>query len=369
MNDVWGYMIWGNTLKDWLIAIGIIAGCLIIARIIKSVIITRIRKMASGTKTTLDDFIVSVLDTTVMPFLYIVGAYSGIQYLTIDPRIQRILHAALLFVSIYYVIRLITKIIAYLFERMLDKRKGHHSKLPQARGILIIINIVVWIAGLLFVINNLGYNITSIIAGLGIGGIAIALAAQTVLGDLFSYFVIFFDKPFEVGDFIVNGDKMGTVEFIGIKTTRLRALGGEELIFANTALTNSSLQNFKRMQNRRVVFTLKVVYETPVEKLKSIPAMIRKIIESQPDVKFDRAHLSGLGDFSLNYEIVYIILTDDYNTYMDRQQAIYLDIATEFKKEKIEFAFPTQKLLVNNEDDDVQREPTNGTKTAETTKS
>lgn len=353
-------VIWGNSLRDWLIAIGIIAGCLIIARLIKSIIISRIRKMASGTKTTLDDFIVSILDSTVMPFLYIVGVYSGLQYLYIDPRIQRILHATLLVVSIYYIIRLITKIIGYLFERALNKNNGHHSRLPQAKGLLIIINIVIWTAGLLFLINNLGYNITSILAGLGIGGIAIALAAQTVLGDLFSYFVIFFDKPFEVGDFIVNGDKMGTVESIGVKTTRIRALSGEELIFSNTALTNSSIQNFKRMMNRRIVFTFKVVYETPTEKLKIIPGIIRKIIEAQPDVKFDRAHFVGFGDFSLNFEVVYIVLTDDYNVYMDRQQAIYLAIAEEFKKEKIDFALPSQKLMINNEDEDGKKELTDG---------
>lgn len=365
MNEFMKTVIWGNSLRDWLIAIGIIAGCLIIARLIKTFIISRIRKLASGTKTTLDDFVVDVFDTTVVPFLYIVGVYSGIQYLYIDPRIQRVLHAALLVISIYYFIRLITKIVGYLFERMLDKKKGHHSRLPQARGILIIINIVVWALGLLFLIDNLGYNITSILAGLGIGGIAIALAAQAVLGDLFSYFVIFFDKPFEVGDFIVNGDKMGTVETIGIKTTRLRALGGEELIFSNTALTNSSIQNFKRMMNRRVVFTLKVVYETSTEKLKIIPGIIRQIIEAQPDVKFDRAHFTEFGEFSLNFEVVYIILTDDYNLYMDRQQSIYLAIADGFKKEKIDFALPSQKLMINNKDENGKKELTNGVKPVE----
>src|SRR3546814_878321 len=145
----------------------------------------------------------------------------------------------------------------------------------QNRGIMFILNVVIWIFGLVLLLSNLGYDVTAIVAGMGIGGIAIALAAQTILGDLFSYFVIFFDRPFEIGDFIVVDDKSGTVEYVGIKTTRLKSLGGEQLVFSNTDLTNSRLHNYKRMERRRIVFKLGVVYETPEKKLKLIPEIGR----------------------------------------------------------------------------------------------
>ncbi|MCZ7615125.1 MAG: mechanosensitive ion channel family protein [Ignavibacteriaceae bacterium] len=173
--------------------------------------------------------------------------------------------------------------------------------------------------------DNLGFDISAVIAGLGIGGIAIALAAQTILGDLFSYFVIFFDRPFEVGDFITVQDKSGTVEYTGIKTTRLRSLSGEQLVFSNHDLTNSRIHNYKKMERRRVVFTLRVIYQTTAEQIESIPKLVREIIESQQDVAFDRGHFASYGDFSLNFEFVYFVLEADYNKYMNIQQAINIE--------------------------------------------
>jgi small-conductance mechanosensitive channel len=203
------------------------------------------------------------------------------------------------------------------------------------------------VLGLVFLLDNLGFEISAVIAGLGIGGIAIALAAQAILGDLFSYFVIFFDRPFEIGDFIVIGDKKGNVEYIGIKTTRLRSLSGEQLVFSNTDLTNSRIQNFRRMERRRVVFKLGVVYETPGNQLAEIPVIVKEIIDEQPDVTFDRGHFASYGDFSLNFEFVYYVMSSDYNKYMDTQQAINLKIYQEFEKRGIVFAYPTQTLYLN----------------------
>jgi small-conductance mechanosensitive channel len=185
------------------------------------------------------------------------------------------------------------------------------------------------------------------VAGLGIGGIAVALASQALLGDLFSYFVIFFDKPFEIGDFIIVGDKLGVVEYVGIKTTRIHALSGEQIVFSNTDLTNSRVHNFKKMEKRRVVFKLGVIYQTPAEKLKSIPRIVKDIIEEQQDVTFDRGHFQSFGDFSLNFEFVYYVAGADYNKYMDIQQAINFSINDIFAREKIEFAYPSQTLFVN----------------------
>jgi small-conductance mechanosensitive channel len=349
MKEVLNYIIWGNAVQAWAISLAIIAGCIILAKLLQRIVIIRIRKAAERTSSTLDDFIISVLQRSAMPYLVILSVYLGLNYLWLDPRIARILHVAILFISVFFIIRTITDVIGYFFRVYAEKGNSAQAQVKQARGILVIINIIIWIIGIVFLIDNLGYDITTIVAGLGIGGIAIALAAQTILGDLFSYFVIFFDKPFETGDFIIIGDKMGTVEYIGIKTTRLRALGGEQLIVSNTDLTNSRVQNYKRMEKRRVTTSLGVIYETTAEKLKKVPGIIQKIIESQPDTQFDRAHFTGFGDFSLNFEVVYYILSADYNLYMDRQQSIALGIFEAFQKEDIGFAYPTQKLLLHPE--------------------
>ncbi|MEO8403397.1 MAG: mechanosensitive ion channel domain-containing protein [Chitinophagaceae bacterium] len=360
MNEFFYKVIWGNTIKDWLIAAGIIAGCLLMAKLVQKIVVVRMHKAASRTASTIDDFIVSLLQRSVMPYVYILTVYAGLNYLAIDSRIFKILHVAILVTTVFFVIRSISATLAYFFQRFTSKNAKAPAQQNQAKGILLIVNIIIWIIGAIFLVDNLGYNITTIITGLGIGGIAIALAAQAILADLFSYLVIFFDKPFETGDFIIIGDKMGTVEYIGIKTTRLRALSGEQLIVSNTDLTNSRVQNYKRMEKRRVVYSIGVVYETSPDKLKSIPATIKKIVEVQPDTQFDRTHFTGFGDFSLTFEVVYYILSADYNLYMDRQQAINLAIFQAFDKAEIEFAYPTQKLLLNNMKSNTERSITKG---------
>lgn len=356
MNDFFSYIFLGNPIKDWAISLGIILGWIILSKFLRVIVLAKLKKIAGSTQSTIDDFIVQELERTIMPFLYVLGVYAGIQYLTISIKVEHVLQIAILVVAVFFIIRLITGIVRYLFQNVLTKRQGQQAEIKQAKGILIIINAVIWVVGIIFLVDNLGYNITTIITGLGIGGIAIALAAQAILADLFSYLVIFFDKPFETGDFIIIGDKMGVVEYIGIKTTRLRAIGGEQLIIANTDLTNSRVQNYKRMERRRVVFSLGIVYETATQKLREIPDMIEKIIHAQPDTQFDRAHFSGFGDFSLNFEVVYFILSADYNLFMDRQQSIYLAIAEKFEQESIQFAYPTQTLFVNSPGNTGQQE-------------
>jgi small-conductance mechanosensitive channel len=200
--------------------------------------------------------------------------------------------------------------------------------------------------GGVFLFDNLGYDVTAIITGLGIGGLAVALAAQTILGDLFNYFVIFFDRPFEIGDYIVVDDKKGNVEYIGIKTTRIKSLSGEQIIISNSDLTNSRVHNFKRMEKRRIVFNLGVTYQTPPDQLREIPGIIRKIITEQNDAQIDRCHFATYGDFSLNFETVYYVTEPDYAKYMDIQESINLQIFEAFSERKIDFAYPTQTLFL-----------------------
>ena len=215
------------------------------------------------------------------------------------------------------------------------------------KGILRVIRVVIWGLAIVFFLDNLGFKISTVIAGLGIGGIAVGLAAQAILKDLFSYFSIIFDRPFEVGDFIIIDDYLGTVEYIGAKTTRIRSLSGEQLVFSNTDLTDSRVRNYKRMEKRRVLFRIGVTYDTPLEKLKEIPRVIEDIIKNVPDTIFDRAHFFSYADFSLVFEIVYYVIGSDYNKYMDIQQEINFKIKEEFNKRSIEFAFPTQTIYLH----------------------
>lgn len=281
-----------------------------------------------------------------MPFLYMLAFYFGLTYLSLPAGADRVIHVAILTIATWLVIRVITAAIGYSFKRFAVSSDASMSQLKQAKGILLLVKVMLWVGGVIFLVDNLGYNITTIVAGLGIGGIAIALAAQAVLADLFSYLVIFFDKPFETGDFILLGDKAGVVEHIGVKTTRLKTLGGEQLIVSNTDLTNSRVHNFKRMEKRRVNFSIGVTYETPAEQLRVIPDIIKTIIDSKNGIQFDRAHFAGFGDFSLNFEVVFFMLSADYASFMDTRQDIFLSIVERFESSGIEFAYPTQKILL-----------------------
>lgn len=347
MNSFLDKVFLDNTVREWANALGIIVGIYLVAKLVQLVVLKRIRKFSERSKSTFDDVVIDVIDKAALPLVFFLAFYAGFRTLSFPSRVTQVVHVAILAITVFYVIRGISAFVRYFFLRFTKSKSSDDTQARQARGILLIVQIILWVLGILFLIDNLGYDITTMVAGLGIGGIAIALAAQTILGDLFSYLVIFFDKPFEVGDFIIIDDKMGSVEYVGIKSTKIRALSGEQLIMSNTDLTNSRIQNYKRMEKRRVVFTIGVTYETEAQKLKSIPVKIREIIESEKLTQFDRAHFFSYGDFSLNFEVVYNVLSSDYNVYMDIQQRINLAIFEYFLEQKIEFAYPTQKLFFN----------------------
>ena len=242
-------------------------------------------------------------------------------------------------------IRLILELVKFsIFDYWILKKAERQNLESQFRSMMPLLSVLVWGGGVVFLLDNLGFNISAIVAGLGIGGVAVALAASAILGDLFAYVSITLDRPFQLGDFLIVGDFLGSVEHIGIKTTRLRSLGGEQLVFSNKDLTDSRIKNYKRMETRRVLFKLGVTYDTTLDKMKIIPDLIKEIIEKVPDTRFDRAHFSSFGDFNLVVEIVYHVLSGDYNKYMDIQQQLNLAIKEEFEKRNIEFAFPTQTI-------------------------
>ncbi|MCD6323477.1 MAG: mechanosensitive ion channel family protein, partial [Clostridiales bacterium] len=296
--------------------------------------------MAQRTETTLDDSLIKGIRKYLVPLLYFGTFYLCTKVLYINPVLQKIINViTLAFIMIFGAVFL-TAVLVFLFNKYWQKKHKDDDKLA-VKWISIVIKVLIWAVALLLFLDNIDVKITALIAGLGVGGIAVAFALQAILEDLFSFVTIFFDRPFELDDFIIVGDLMGNVEHIGIKTTRVRSLSGEQLIFSNKDLTNSRLRNYKRMEKRRVNFRLGVTYDTPLEKLKEIPILIKEIIDDTGDCDFDRAHFFEFADFSLNFEIVYYILSQDYNIYMDVQQKINFRIKEEFEKRSIEFAFPT----------------------------
>ena len=341
---------WGNTIEAYAIALGILISGIILIKIFKAIVLFRLKKWSEKTETTLDDFLIRGIEKSIVPLLYYGAFYAGLTSLTLNPSTRKIIEIISLVLLTFFIVRFISSTIMFTLIYFIKKQERGEEKARQLRGMTVLINIFVWVIGIVFLMDNLGFDISAVIAGLGIGGIAIALAAQAILGDLFSYFVIFFDRPFEVGDFITVQDKVGTVEYTGIKTTRVRALTGEQLVFSNTDLTNSRIHNFKKLQERRILFRLGVVYQTPAAQLEEIAKLVREIIESHKDVRFDRGHFATYGDFSLNFEFVYFVLGSEYVKYMDTQQSINLKIYREFEKRGIEFAYPTQTLFLNKEE-------------------
>ncbi len=212
------------------------------------------------------------------------------------------------------------------------------------------VRVIVWAVIVLIVLDHFGVNITALVAGLGVGGIAVALAVQNILKDVFASLSIVLDKPFVIGDFIVVDNYMGTIEDIGLKTTRVRSLTGEQLVFPNSNLLESRIKNFRDQRERRVVFLIGVVYQTTREQVRAIPGMIKEIIEAQENTRFERSHFNQFGDSALGFETVYWMTVSDYNVYMDTQQKIYLEIMDRFEKEGIEFAYPTRTLFFKKEE-------------------
>jgi small-conductance mechanosensitive channel len=340
-------MFLGNRIANYLIAVFLFLAGSGAINLFRRLLLKRLKKWAEKTATTLDDFLVELIKKIVLPLAYFGILYLSINTLNLHPLLKKGVDIIGMVILTIFTARLGTALISYGFDIYQTKRGKDSSLERSLNGILRVTKILIWGLAIVFLLDNLGFKISAVIAGLGIGGVAVALAAQAVLGDLFSYFAIMFDRPFEVGDFIILDDYLGTIEQIGIKTTRVRSLGGEQLVFSNTDLTNSRLRNYKRMGKRRVVFKLGVTYQTPLDKLKVIPGIIEKAVKGVKDTTFDRAHFFSYADFSLVFEIVYYVLSRDYNKYMDIQQEINFAIKEVFEKQDIEFAYPTQTLYLN----------------------
>ena len=335
-----------NSVLDYLIFLATFLIGIFVIKILKGISLHRLKAWSKKTATTIDDFLIQIVEKNLIPLLYFGVLYFAFKSLTLSPSLGKVIDISVAIILTFFSVRFLAALIDYSLDIYWTKKEIDVNRQRSLKGILKIIKFLVWAAGVTFLLDNLGFKISTVIAGLGIGGIAVALAAQTILGDLFSYFTIFFDRPFEIGDFIIVGDFLGTIEHIGIKTTRVRSLSGEQLVFSNTDLTNSRIKNYKRMDKRRVVFRLGVTYQTTLEQLKEIPGIIKDTINNVSNTVFDRAHFFSYGDFSLVFEVVYYVKSRDYNMYMDIQQEINFIIKEEFEKRGIEFAYPTQTLFL-----------------------
>ena len=345
-NNFFNFELWGNDGKAYAIAIGIFFGLTLIFKMFQMIVLARLKKASKRTETDLDDFLIDMAGHVKPPFYFMVALYLAVQYLQTTEFLGKIIFGAFVIAFVIQAIVVAQKVIDYVIrKKILKGDEGDKDKEAMIKLAGQLSKVGLWVFGGLLILSNLGVNVASLIAGLGIGGIAVALAVKDILGDIFASFSIFVDKPFKVGDFIeLNTKEKGTVEKIGIKTTRLRTRQGQELIVANKTLTESTLQNYRRMQERRVTFELGIVYETTLEKLKKIPIVLSEIIEKQDKTTFERAHFKAFADSSLLFEVVYVVNDSAYGEYMDIQQAINFGVFEKFAEMGIEFAYPTQTL-------------------------
>ena len=341
---------YGNPLRAWLTALAVLVGSVAVLLLLKAAIVKRLERFARHTATSLDDLAVDILQRTRVYFIFFVALRAAALTLTLPDTVQRGIYLATVVAVCLQAGRWASGVINFWVHRYTTQRVGTDAAtITTVTALGYLAQILVWSFILLVGLYNFGYDVTALITGLGITGIAVALAVQNILGDILASLSIVVDKPFVVGDYIVVDQYQGTVENVGLKTTRVRSLSGEQIIFSNGDLLKARIRNFKRLVERRASFVTGVDYGTPPDLVQRLPAMLREIVTAQPHVRFDRSHFRGFGESALEFETVYFMLTDDYNKYMDTQQAINLAILRRFDAEGIEFAFPTRTIITRVE--------------------
>ncbi len=351
-----------NSPEDWALALLAVTTCMLAFELVRRLVLRRLRRMGRSDHTVVQ-LLAEVLAGTRVLLSAAIGVYVAVQFLELPGAAQkladRVFIGLLLLQAGFWAARVLEFWLRQRFEQGEAAGEGARAMTRTLLGF--IGRVVLWSLVALLILDNMGLNVTALVASLGIGGVAVALAAQNILGDLFASLSIAMDQPFVIGDFIVVDDVTGTVEHVGLKTTRVRSLSGEQIVLANNDLLGSRIRNYGRMQERRAVFAIGVTYDTPAEKLEAIPGLIRAAIEAQPGVRFDRSHFKGFGAFSLDFETVYYLLDPGFATYMDVQHAINLQLVRAFAARGIEFAFPTQTLHLDGR---LALQPTPGAATA-----
>ena len=342
---------YGNTLRTWLIALLVAFVTAAALRTLQALGTRQISRLAKRTHNPWDDALAELFHHTKWLFLLVIALFAGSLFITLPERVRGIADTVVVIALLIQGGLWLNAVILFWLETYRQRKlKEDPDSVTTMGAVTFVGRLVLWSVILLLALDNLGVDVTALVAGLGLGGVAVALAVQNILGDLFASLSIVLDKPFTVGDFLIIDEYLGSVEHIGLKTTRVRSLSGEQLVFSNADLLGSRIRNYGRMFERRVVFAIGVTYQTSREQLMKIPTIIREAVEAQEPTRFDRSHFKEYGDFSLNFESVYYVLVPDYNKYMDIQQAINLRIHERFEEAGIEFAYPTQTLFLQRQE-------------------
>lgn len=334
----------------------IFLAALVVFKIFQFLVIKKIEKITKKTKTDVDDFLIELIKGVKPPFYFFLSLYISLRFVSINQRLSVVFDRLIYIVIALQAVLVLQKVIDFsaekIMKKMTDPGANEKERLEEEaviRTVAKVIKFVLWITAILLLLANMGVNVTSAVAGMGIGGLAVAMAAKDILSDIIAAISLYLDKPFKVGQRIQVGTDVGVVEHIGIKTTRLKTPEGQELVVSNRDMTGARIQNFKKMEKRRVKFLLGVVYGLSAEKLEQIPNIIKNIIDDVEGAEFDRSHFSAYGDFSLNFETVYYS-SKEYEEHMDIKQEVFLRIYKKFEEEGIEFAYPTQTIFLEKTD-------------------
>ena len=341
---------YGNSVREWLIGAAAFLVAILVLSLLRRVLVARLGKIAQRTSTQIDDAVVDLVRRTRWYFIVFVAFEVGTRFVTLRPAVDHVIGRVVL-VFVVVQIGVWGNGVIEFWVTQFARRRAAEADTASATTMVAVsyaARAVLWALVFAMLLRVFGFDVTALVTGLGIGGVAIALAVQNVLGDLFAALAIVLDRPFLIGDTINVDSIIGTVEHIGLKTTRLRSLSGEQIVMANGDLLKSRIRNYKRMIERRVVFTTDVTYDTAPDVAARIPAMLREIVEAQSPVRFDRSHFATYTDSTLRYETVYWVLDPDYGKFMDIHQAVNLEVLRRFNSQKIEFAFPTRVVYTQS---------------------
>ena len=342
------YYLWGNSIKDYIIALIVFVLAVVIFRIIKYEIVKKLRKVAGKTKAEVDDVLIKIVDKIGWYFYIFFAVCASLKFIQVPDAVNMFFTYATPIVVVFIIVRSLQQFVDYGM-RKLAKEKQQETEASVVNILGKIMRGALWAIAFIYIISLFGYDITTVVASVGVFGIVLAFGLQHILSDIFASFSIFFDKPFDVGDFIIVGDTLGVVKKVGIRSTRIQSLWGQEVVIPNQDLTSTRINNYKKMEKRRVQFSFGVVYDTSAEKLEKALDVTKEVVDKVELAELDRVHFKEYGDYSLNFEVVYYVNTPDYNKYMDIQQEINLLLKKRFEKEGICFAYPTQTVIVNKE--------------------
>ncbi|MFW5736466.1 MAG: mechanosensitive ion channel family protein [Halanaerobium sp.] len=339
-----GTILLNNSIVNYLSALLFVAVVVFIIKIFDKFLLQKMDLFIEKFSRSFSFLLKKIIKKRIYPLLYFFAFYLAFKELRTSSQINNFINLILMILTVIFIVLAALDILTYSLKKYWSKKKRSEEQQKVLSITLFMLKIAVWIIAFLFVLDNLDIQITGLITGLGIGGVAIAFAAQNILTDLFNYFTIFFDKPFDIGDFIITGEYKGTIEHIGLKSTRIRSLSGEQLIISNTDLVNSRINNYKRMKQRRINFSFSLTYATSLEKLKKVPEIIKEIIKSVDKTEFDRAHFAEFSASSLLFQVGYYVKDSDYKVYMDIQQQINFKLKEKMEELGVDFAFPTQTI-------------------------